>query len=125
MNLATRINLIQGVTFLVGLSVLGVNSYLLTEENALRQVTDQAELIMQEALAVRSYTVNEIRPLLNRLEDGEFHPQTVPAYSATQTANLVRQSRPNYSYKEAVINPTNPRDRATVAEEQTMRGAEP
>ena len=120
MNLAAKINLIQGVTFLVGLSVLGVNSYLLTEENALRQVTDQAELIMQEALAVRSYTVNEIRPLLNRLEDGEFHPQTVPAYSATQTANLVRRSRPNYSYKEAVFNPTNPRDRATAAEEQII-----
>jgi len=117
MNLTTKINLILGGTFLVGLSVGGVNSYLLTEDNALQQVTDQAELIMQEALAVRSYTVNEIRPLLNKYNDGEFYPQTVPAYSATQTANLVSESRPNYSYKEAVFNPTNPRDKATPLEE--------
>jgi protein-histidine pros-kinase len=120
MNLTTKINLILAATFLVGLSVVGVNSYLLTEDNALRQVTDQADLIMQEALAVRSYTVNEVRPLLNQMGDGKFHPQTVPAYSATQTANLVRQSRPNYSYKEAVFNPTNPRDKATPAEEEII-----
>jgi len=121
MNLTTKINLILSATFLLGLSVIGVNSYLLTEDSALQQVTDQAELIMLEALAVRSYTVNEIRPLLNQNNDGKFHPQTVPAYSATQTANLLRQSRPNYGYKEAVFNPTNPRDKATSAEEQIIK----
>jgi protein-histidine pros-kinase len=120
MRLTTRINLILGAAFLLGLSVVGIHSYLLTEDNALRQVTDQAELIMQQALAVRSYTVDEIRPLLERNNDGRFHPQTVPAYSATQTANLVRQTRPNYSYKEAVFNPTNPRDKATPAEEEII-----
>lgn len=120
MNLTTKINLILSATFLLGLSVIGVNSYLLTEDSALQQVTDQAELIMLEALAVRSYTVNEIRPLLNQNNDGKFHPQTVPAYSAAQTADLLRQSRPNYGYKEAVFNPTNPRDKATPTEEQII-----
>jgi protein-histidine pros-kinase len=120
MNLTTKINLILAATFLLALSLVGINSYLLTEDNALQQVTDQAELIMQQALAVRSYTVNEIRPLLNQNNDGQFHPQTVPAYSATQTANLLRESRPNYGYKEAVFNPTNPRDKATPAEEQII-----
>ena len=120
MKLTTKINLILAATFVLGLLLVGVNSYLLTEDNALQQVTDQAELIMQEALAVRSYTVNEVRPLLNRTNDGKFHPQTVPAYSATQTANLVQQKRPNYSYREAVFNPTNPRDRATPTEEQII-----
>ena len=120
MNLTTKINLILAATFLLALSLVGINSYLLTEDNALQQVTDQAELIMQQALAVRSYTVNEIRPLVNQNNDGQFHPQTVPAYSATQTANLLRESRPNYGYKEAVFNPTNPRDKATPAEEQII-----
>lgn len=120
MKLTTKINLILGGTFLVGLSLGGVNSYLLTEDNARQQVTDQAELIMQEALAVRSYTVNELRPLLNKNNDGQFYPQTVPAYSATQTANLVRQKRPDYSYKEAVFNPTNPRNKATPEEEEVI-----
>ena len=120
MNLTTKINIILISTFSVGLGLGGVYSYWLTEDNALQQVTDQAELIMQEALAVRSYTVNEIRPLLNQYSDGQFHPQTVPAYSATQTANLVRQTRPDYIYKEAVFNPTNPRDKATPEEERII-----
>ncbi len=117
MKLTTKINLILAAAFLVGISLVGVNSYLLTEDNALRQVTDQAELIMQKALAVRSYTVNEIRPAINDNGSSKFHPQTIPAYGATQTLNLVREKRPDYSYKEAVFNPTNPRDKATPAEE--------
>jgi len=120
MNLTTKINIILIAIFSIGLLLSGFYSYYLTQDNALRQVTDQAELIMQEALAVRSYTVNEVRPLLNAANDGKFHPQTVPAYSATQTANFVRKSRPNYFYKEAVFNPTNPRDKANPDEEKII-----
>jgi len=120
MNLTTKINIILITTFSIGLVLSGFYSYYLTQDNALRQVTDQAELIMQEALAVRSYTVNEVRPLLNAADDGKFHPQTVPAYSATQTANFVRKTRPNYIYKEAVFNPTNPRDKANPDEERII-----
>lgn len=120
MKLTNKINIILVTTFTVGLGVGGAYSYYLTEDNALRQVTDQAELIMQEALAVRSYTVNEVRPLLNAFQDGKFYPQTVPAYSATQTSEFVRKSRPNYRYKEAVFNPTNPRNKATVAEAEII-----
>jgi protein-histidine pros-kinase len=116
MTLATKFNLFLLFTFAFCLSVGGFYSYRLTKNNALQQITDQAELIMQEALAVRSYTVNEIRPLLKKLGDEQFHPQTVPAYSATQVANLVRKNRPDYFYKEAVFNPTNPRDKATLQE---------
>jgi protein-histidine pros-kinase len=121
MNLATKFNIILVLIFSLGLAAGGFYSFRLTQDNALQQVTDQAELIMQSALAVRSYTVNEVRPALNRNSDGkEFFPQTVPAYSATQTANIVRESRPEYSYKEAVFNPTNPRDKATAWEERII-----
>lgn len=120
MTLTTKINIVLIITFSIALIMGGAYAYFLTADNARQQITDQAELIMQEALAVRSYTVNEIRPLLTQLGDGQFHPQTVPAYSATQTANIVRQSRPSYSYKEAVFNPTNPRDKATPQEEQII-----
>jgi protein-histidine pros-kinase len=37
----------------------------------------------------------------------------VPAYAATEQFNGLRASHPDYSYKEATLNPTNPRDRAT------------
>src|ERR1700676_4556283 len=41
-----------------------------------------------------------------------FLPQSVPAFSATEVLNEVRRKYPAYSYKEALLNPTNPRDRA-------------
>jgi protein-histidine pros-kinase len=42
----------------------------------------------------------------------EFLPQTVPAYAATEQFNELRKKHPDYSYKEATLNPTNPRNRA-------------
>jgi protein-histidine pros-kinase len=41
-----------------------------------------------------------------------FLPQTVPAFSATEVLNGLRQKHTEYAYKEAVLNPTNPRNRA-------------
>jgi protein-histidine pros-kinase len=41
-----------------------------------------------------------------------FLPQTVPAFAATENFAQLRVSYPDYAYKEAVLNPTNPRDRA-------------
>jgi protein-histidine pros-kinase len=41
-----------------------------------------------------------------------FLPQSVPAYAATETLAVMRTKYPDYAYKEATLNPTNPRDRA-------------
>ena len=40
-------------------------------------------------------------------------PQTVPTFAATETLRRLRDRFPAYEYKEAVLNPTNPRDRAS------------
>ena len=42
-----------------------------------------------------------------------FAPQTVPAYAATRAFGFFRQKFPEFFYKEAVLNPTNPSDRST------------
>jgi len=121
MKLLAKFNIILIITFLIGLLISALYSYKLTNDNALKQVTDQAELIMQQALAVRSYSVKEVRPLVKG-DTSKFHPQTVPAYAATQVANIVRKDRPNYIYKEAVFNPTNLRDQATIEEKAIING---
>lgn len=41
-----------------------------------------------------------------------FLPQTVPAYSATEVLAVLSKNFPDYTYKEATLNPTNPRNRA-------------
>ena len=77
--------------------------------------------MLERAKAVRGYTVNEISPLLNQYKHAEFLPQTVPAYAATQAFESLRKTQPDYTYKEASHNPTNPRDRA-VSWEADVRG---
>jgi protein-histidine pros-kinase len=67
--------------------------------------------MMQTALATRGYTNKQIKPLLESRLAEEFLPQTVPAYSATEIFNTLRETYPEYTYKEATLNPTNPRDR--------------
>jgi len=110
------------VTFALGMAASSWYAYNLTQDNALRQVTDQAELLLEHSVALRNYTVTEIRPLTEGGSDKyeEFHPQTVPAYAATQVANIFRKKRPEYSYKEAVFNPTNIRDNAAPWEEKII-----
>jgi protein-histidine pros-kinase len=39
-------------------------------------------------------------------------PQSVPAYAATRYVSEFRKNYPEFSYKEATLNPTNPADRA-------------
>ena len=68
--------------------------------------------MMEPALAVRAYTVSQIKPLLDTQMRYKFLPQTVPSYSATEYFNILRKTFPEYAYKEATLNPTNLRDRA-------------
>lgn len=81
------------------------------EQNALVQHTNtMAAMMMESALAMRHYTVTEIRPLLKKQMEKEFLPQSVPAYAATTIFNKLRKKYPDYTYKEATINPTNPKN---------------
>ncbi len=112
MNLLIRVNLTLALVFAVGALAAGAISASLLRTNAKREATAAAGLMMDGALAVRSYTASEIVPLLNAQMNSQFLPQSVPFYAATQNFLKLREHHPQYSYKEATLNPTNPRDRA-------------
>lgn len=113
MTLLTRINLVLSLVFLVALGAAGYVSHTILHSNANREVITHAGIMMAAAKAVRSYTVNEVKPLLTEKLAQTFLPQTVPSYAATQNFERLRETHPEYIYKEATLNPTNPRDRAT------------
>ena len=112
MNLLTRVNLAVGAVFAVGALTAAVISSSVVRAHARQEAFAAAGLMMDGALAVRAYTSAEIVPLLNAQMHSEFLPQSVPSYAATQNFLRLRESHPAYSYKEATLNPTNPRDRA-------------
>jgi HAMP domain-containing protein len=111
MGLRLKFNLVLLVVFILGLGVTGYISYDLLHRNARDEVLRNAGVMMEAALSMRVYTNTQIRPLMPYSEE-VFHPQSVPAYSATEIMNSLRKKYPDYSYKEAVLNPTNPRNRA-------------
>jgi HAMP domain-containing protein len=111
MSLLVKFNLILILCFAIAIVPANLITRDLLEKNARTQVVSQARLMMQTALATRGYTNKQIKPLIAARLTEEFLPQSVPAYSATEIFNAVRETHPEYSYKEATLNPTNPRDR--------------
>ena len=112
MSFITKINLAMLMVFIIGLSVAGYIANMILQENAKREVVTQASIMMEGALAIRNYTITEIKPLLIEQLEQTFLPQTVPSYAATQNFNRLRKTHPEFIYKEAALNPTNPRNRA-------------
>jgi protein-histidine pros-kinase len=113
MSLLMRINLALLATLgITGLALSYVASLLL-QANAKHEVTREASLMLDSALAMRTYTAQEILPLLSDRLRTQFLPQSVPFYAAAQNFLKLREQHPEYAYKEATLNPTNPRDRAT------------
>jgi len=112
MKLHAKLNLILIAVFLVSLVPTGFILRSLLRSNAREQVIQNARIMMETAMAMRGYTVSQVRPLLADQMDKTFLPQTVPAYSATEIFNSLRENHPEYTYKEATLNPTNPRNRA-------------
>ena len=112
MGLRLKFNLVLLVVFLLGLAATGTVSWGLLQRNARDEVVRNANLMMEAALAIRSYTVTQVRPQLDLQLMRAFLPQSVPAFAATETLNQLKKKYPDYFYKEATLNPTNPRDRA-------------
>ena len=112
MGLRLKFNLVLSIVFLIGLVVTGMISRSLLQQNARAEVVRHAELMMESALAIRAYTVSHVKPLLDVALLEKFLPETVPAFAATETLNKLKEKYPDYIYKEATLNPTNPRDRA-------------
>jgi protein-histidine pros-kinase len=113
MKLMWKFNIVLLALFAVGFILTGVISYSVLQSNAREEILDNARVMMESALASRSYTNSQITPLLETQLRYTFLPQSVPAYAATEQFNDLRKKYPDYSYKEATLNPTNPRDRAT------------
>ncbi|MGA7989812.1 MAG: DUF3365 domain-containing protein [Thermoanaerobaculia bacterium] len=111
MPLIVKFNLILVLVFAVALVPAAYLSNRLLQGNARTQIVQHARIMMQTALATRGYTNKQIKPLLAPRLAEEFLPQSVPAYSATEIFNNLRETNPEYTYKEATLNPTNPRDR--------------
>ncbi len=147
MRLLTKFSLIFVVVFGVGLGAAAYLFYGLLQRNAREQVLYNAQLMMETALAMRKYTIDQVKPAVTETMEHQaaqshdpadevfrdlcakrglvgkrvFRPQTIPAFAATELFAQLRTNYPDYLYKEAAPNPTNPRDRALDWEEDIIK----
>ena len=112
LSIAAKFNIVFLTIFGIGFAAAsGVTNYLL-QDNAREETLQSARVLMQSALAARSYTTAQIVPLLETRLKYEFLPQSIPSYAATEHLGQLLKQYPDFSYKEATLNPTNLRDRA-------------
>lgn len=112
MKLLVKFNLLFVLVMVLGLLVSGAITRSLLQDNAEDEVLNNARLLMEKAIAVRGYTSSQIAPLLQEQMKVQFLPQSVPSYSAVEVLKALQGKYPDFAYKEATLNPTNPRDRA-------------
>jgi HAMP domain-containing protein len=121
MKLIVKFNLVLTAIFAVAFVLAGWFTHTLLQRNAMAEIQENARIMIDGATAVRTYTSQQIKPLLQTQMTYTFMPQSVSAYSANEYFKQMRKSYPEYSYREATLNPTNPTDRATDWEADIVR----
>lgn len=103
-----------------GVLFFGLDRY--SKELALSNAAEKAELLLAHQRAIRSYTIENLRPILSGVESDTFISEQIPAFSAQTVMGHLNRNYPGYDYREAVENPTNPADRLEPWEEELLEG---
>ncbi len=115
MKLLAKFNILLILVFGLGLFLIAYEAQNFLQDQAQAEVLREAGLMAASALATRNYTEHYITPVIEKTTEHTttFLPQAIPFFASTTTFEQIRQTYPDYTYKEAALNPTNLRDRAT------------
>ncbi|MDH5505605.1 MAG: DUF3365 domain-containing protein [Anaerolineae bacterium] len=116
LRITTKFSLLLIIILIGGITVGGIAFRQALLQQTQREINSQAEMLTTTMNSVRSYTSTHIQPLLkDDLEtSAAFIPETVPAFSAREVFEQFRQDEKfsSFFYKEATLNPMNPRNQA-------------
>lgn len=115
LKLLVKFNILLIGVFALGLAATYFEARGFLLRQAQSDVLREAGLLASSATATRVYTEQSVTPYLAKAgeQGGVFLPQTIPFFATTTIFHNIQKDYPDYTYKEAALNPTNPRDRAT------------
>lgn len=113
MGLRTKFNLLLLAVALVGAGLFALAAAPLVDAVAREEVLQSSRIMMESAAGARKYTSEQIAPILKPMIAHQFYPQSVSAYAAKRNFDVIHTKFPDYMYREAALNPTNPQDRAS------------
>jgi HAMP domain-containing protein len=112
-GLRTKFNLLLLAVSLIGVGLFSLAATPLVDAVAREEVLQSSRIMMESAAGARKYTSEQIAPILKPAIAQKFYPQSVSAYAAKRNFDVIHAKFPDYMYREAALNPTNPQDRAT------------
>ncbi len=125
MKLAKKLTILLLLIFIGGTIFSGIALANVLNYKAENEIKTNARLLLRTIDSVRSYTNAEVSPeLQSRLKPDEFLAQTIPSYSSRKVFENFRMDNDSYSkffYKEAMLNPTNLRDKADSLETEIVK----
>jgi HAMP domain-containing protein len=113
MGLRAKFNLLMLVIAAVGVGLFALAAEPLVNAVAREEVLQSSRIMMESAAGSRKYTSEQIAPILKPQIGQHFYPQSVSAYAAKRNFDVIHGKFPDYMYREAALNPTNPQDRAS------------
>lgn len=122
LQLRQKVTILLAIILIAGLGLSGFTLSAVLTSNAKSEISSTALVLMETMKSVREYTTKQITPELKDKLETTFLPQSVPAYSAREVFEVLRE-KTNYKdffYKEATINPTNLRDKADGFEKKIV-----
>lgn len=124
LRIGTKLTAFLILAFLVSIAVSGFFLSRAMDAKAQAEIQMRAEMLTRVMNSVRSYTSLYISPKLSQrsLPESAFIAETVPAFSARTVFDTFRADPQfaDYSYKEATLNPTSPKDQADAFEQNLV-----
>jgi HAMP domain-containing protein len=111
-GLRTKFNLLLLILALAGFGLFALAANPLVNAIAQEEVLQSSRIMMESAAGARKYTSDQIAPILRPRIAEHFYPQSVSAYAAKRNFDVIHSKFPDFDYREAALNPTNPQDRA-------------
>jgi signal transduction histidine kinase len=108
-----RFTLTLVLIYVVSLPVMSGITYVILKNNAIRDAYTEGRLYLSTIGALKHYVSEEVRPIFYKEMPGRFIVQGMSrSFAAADVAGRVKGELPNYSYKNASLNPRNPLDAA-------------
>ncbi len=121
-GLRAKFNLLMLAVAVIGVGLFALAADPLVDAVARQEVLQSSRIMMESAAGARKYTSEQIAPILKPQIGEHFYPQSVSAYAAKRNFDVIHSKFPDYMYREAALNPTNPQDRASDWEADIING---
>lgn len=123
-RLAAKFTLLLSLVFIGAIVVSGLILSKALEQRAQAEVVYRSQILTETMNSLRNFTGSRINPILMPLVDTQptFVPEAIPSFAVREVFESLRKNEEyrDFFYKDAILNPTNLRDKADEFETEIV-----